>query len=69
MAKSSTNVDSLIKTTFALQVAVRSSEDAELICRKNQLTFSELMKPFCALSNNGEFTREEMVVGIVRGRK
>ena len=54
MAKSSQSVESLIKSTFALQVAVRCTEEVELACHKNNLSFSELLKPFCALSNNGE---------------
>lgn len=54
MAKSCQSVESLIKSTFALQVAVRCTEKAEAACRKNHLRFSEMLKPFCALSNNGE---------------
>lgn len=54
MAKSSSSVESLIKKTYALQVAVRCTEEAELICGKNNLKFFELLRPFCGLSNNGE---------------
>lgn len=54
MAKSTQSVESLIKSTFALQVAVRGTEEVELACRKNNLKLSEMLKPFCALSNNGE---------------
>ena len=55
MAKSSVSVESLIKSTYALQVAVRCTDDVELICRKNQLKVCEMLKPFCALSNNCEY--------------
>ena len=54
MAKSSCGIETLIKTTFPLQVAVRCSEEVEFTCQKNNLSFSEMLKPFCALSNNGK---------------
>lgn len=54
MAKSCQSVESLIKSTFALQVAVRCTEEVEIACRKNHLQFCEMLRPFCALSNNGE---------------
>lgn len=54
MAKSGQSVESLVKSTFALQVAVRCTEEVEIMCRKNNLRFCEMLKPFCALSNNGE---------------
>lgn len=56
MAKSSQSVESLIKSNFALQVAIRCTEEAQLTCGKNHLRFCEMMRPFCALSNNGEYS-------------
>lgn len=61
MAKSPQSVESLIKSAFALQVAVRCTEEVEFTCRKNSLSFSELLRPFCALSNNGEFITKDFV--------
>ena len=65
MAKSSQSVESLIKSTFALQVAVRCTEEVEMACRKNNLKFSEMLKPFCALSNNGEYTMGQCYDGKI----
>jgi hypothetical protein len=41
-----------IQDTFCPQVAVLCSYDAEVVCRKNALTFVELVQPFCRY--NGE---------------
>jgi trafficking protein particle complex subunit 8 len=41
-----------IQDTFSPIVTVSCSYDAEIICRKNNLTFVELVQPFCRL--NGE---------------
>jgi len=41
-----------IQDTFCPQVAVLCSYDAEVVCRKNALTFVELVQPFCRF--NGE---------------
>lgn len=41
-----------IQDTFCPQVAVLCSYDAEVVCRKNSLTFVELVQPFCRY--NGE---------------
>lgn len=57
MAQSGQTVEALIKSAFALQVAVRSTEGAEAICKKNRLSFTELMRPFCQLSTQGELHR------------
>jgi len=42
-----------IQDTFCPQVAVLCSYDAEVVCRKNALTFVELVQPF-AFGFNGE---------------
>lgn len=49
MAQSSESIEALIKNAFALQIAVRTTEDADAICRKNHLTFPELLAPFSQL--------------------
>lgn len=41
-----------IQDTFCPQVAALCSYDAEITCRKNALTFVELVQPFCR--HNGE---------------
>ena len=45
-----------IQDTFCPQVAVLCSYDAEVVCRKNSLTFVELVQPFCRF--NGESIKE-----------
>jgi len=54
MARSPQSVDTLLKSTFPIQVAVRTTDAVEQICSKNNLRFFELLKPFSALSNNGK---------------
>ena len=72
MARSSQSVESLLRATFPIQVAVRTTEAVEQICSKNNLKFFELLKPFCGLSNNGElvnafYTKCKAVVCEERG--
>ena len=43
-----------IQDTFCPQVAVLCSYDAEVICRKNSLTFVELVQPFCRFSGESK---------------
>ena len=54
MAQSLQSIESLIKSAFALQVAVQCAEDVEVICKKNSLTFAELLRPFSQLNTQGE---------------
>ena len=42
-----------VQDAFAPQVAVLCSHDAELVCKKNSLTFVELTQPFCRLNAEG----------------
>uniref|UniRef100_H2Z0H9 Trafficking protein particle complex subunit 8 n=1 Tax=Ciona savignyi TaxID=51511 RepID=H2Z0H9_CIOSA len=43
--------DSFIKTTFGPRVAVLCSQDAEIISRRNNLSFAELIRPFCSINS------------------
>jgi hypothetical protein len=52
MAQRIKNEVEFIQDTFCPQVAVLCSYDAEVVCRKNSLTFVELVQPFCRY--NGE---------------
>ena len=47
-----------IQDTFCPQVAVLCSYDAEVVCRKNALTFVELVQPF-AFGFNGESNKKD----------
>jgi hypothetical protein len=55
MAQSTRSVESLVKLTYALQIATRCSEDAEQICKKNHLTFPDLLRPFSVVSEKGKY--------------
>ena len=44
-----------VQDTFCPQVAVLCSYDAEVVCRKNSLTFVELVQPFCRYTGESKF--------------
>lgn len=54
MAQSLHNIEVIIKKTYALQVAVRCTPPAEAVCRKNNLTFCDLLEPFSHLSTQSK---------------
>lgn len=56
MAKLKWDNHEFISNSFSPQIAVASTSSAEAICRKNALTFIELLTPFCKLSTEGKFT-------------
>jgi len=41
-----------LRDTFSPTIAVLTSEDAEIVCQKNDLSFVEMIRPFCQLSND-----------------
>nr|XP_002129871.1 trafficking protein particle complex subunit 8-like [Ciona intestinalis] len=43
--------DGFIKSTFGPRVAVLCSQDAEIISKRNNLSFAELIRPFCSINN------------------
>ena len=45
------STDGFIKTLFGPRVAVLCSQDAEIISRRNNLSFAELIRPFCTINN------------------
>ncbi|UJR31903.1 hypothetical protein I4U23_019377 [Adineta vaga] len=49
MAQTKKSVSEFIQDAFCPTIAVLCSYDAESICRKNNLTFAELIQPFCRL--------------------
>lgn len=51
-----------IQDSFCPQVAVLCSYDAEVICRKNALTFVELVQPFCRF--NGESNNFQNLIKV-----
>ncbi|XP_067086412.1 trafficking protein particle complex subunit 8 isoform X2 [Osmerus mordax] len=53
MAQCVQSVQEFIQDSFVPMVAVLCSEDAEKVTRKNNLNFSELLRPFCRLTSEG----------------
>ena len=54
MAQHKQSATDFIQSTFSPQVAVLTSNDAELLCQKNNLSFVQLVQPFCTLKTEGE---------------
>ena len=54
MAQSLHSVEVIVKKAYALQVAVRCTPSAESICKKNHLTFCELLEPFSELNSQSK---------------
>lgn len=55
MAQCKLTASDFIKNTFNPHVAVLCSPDAEVLCQKNNLTFVELVQPFCRLNTEGDY--------------
>lgn len=53
MAQCKQNAQEFVQDTFNPHVAVLCSRDAEVLCQKNNLTFVELVQPFCRLASEG----------------
>ena len=54
MAQCKLTAQDFIQSTFSPQVAVLCSSDAELLCQKNNLSFVQLVQPFCRLTTEGD---------------
>ncbi|XP_050396209.1 trafficking protein particle complex subunit 8 isoform X1 [Patella vulgata] len=50
MAKCKQTAEEFIQNTFSPHVAVLCSAEAEVLCQKNNLTFVQLVQPFCRLA-------------------
>lgn len=53
MANCKQTVHEFIQNTYSPMVAVLCSSDAEAVCQKNNLSFIELVQPFCKLTSEG----------------
>ncbi|XP_076818289.1 trafficking protein particle complex subunit 8-like [Clavelina lepadiformis] len=51
MSQCSQSTDGFIKTLFGPRVGVLCSQDAEIISRRNNLSFAELIRPFCTINS------------------
>ena len=67
MAQCKQNAQEFVQNTFNPHLAVLCSPDAEVLCQKNNLTFVELVQPFCRLTSEGDhvFIIENSVTGIL----
>lgn len=53
MAQCSQSAREFIQNTFGPTVAVACSHDAEVLAQKNNLSFVEMVRPFCRLTSEG----------------
>ncbi|KAI8746612.1 trafficking protein particle complex subunit 8 [Biomphalaria glabrata] len=51
MSQCKESASEFIQNTFSPHIAVLCSADAQLLCQKNNLTFVQLIQPFCRLSS------------------
>ena len=56
MAQCQQTAEEFILDVFSPLVAVLCSADVESVCQKNNLSFVELIQPFCRLSTEGNQT-------------
>uniref|UniRef100_A0A673VY13 Trafficking protein particle complex subunit 8 n=1 Tax=Salmo trutta TaxID=8032 RepID=A0A673VY13_SALTR len=66
MAQCVQSVQEFIQDSFVPMVAVLCSEDAEKLTRKNNLNFSELLRPFCRLTSEGHMRDPNNQVQVVK---
>ncbi|CAB1324026.1 unnamed protein product, partial [Coregonus sp. 'balchen'] len=66
MAQCVQSVQEFIQDSFVPMVAVLCSEDAEKVTRKNNLNFSELLRPFCRLTSEGHTRDPNNQVQVVK---
>jgi len=72
MAQCRQSASEFIRDAYSPMVAVLASQDAERICHKNNLSFTELIQPFCRLSaeaqirdpNNTPHTLNHLSIGV-----
>lgn len=53
MAQCKESASEFIQDVFSPMVAVLCSSDVQTVCQKNDLTFVELIQPFCRLNAEG----------------
>ncbi|XP_061094723.1 trafficking protein particle complex subunit 8 isoform X1 [Conger conger] len=69
MAQCVQSVQEFIQDSFVPMVAVLCSEDAEKVTRKNNLNFSELVRPFCRLTSEGHMRDPNNQIQLVKNLK
>ena len=66
MAQCTENAFEFIQSAFCPMVAVMCSEDVEKVCQKNNLSFVEMVRPFCHLTSEGNFIEITASWGPIR---
>ncbi|TMS20849.1 trafficking protein particle complex subunit 8 isoform X1 [Larimichthys crocea] len=66
MAQCLQSVQEFVQDSFVPMVAVLCSEEAERVTRKNNLTFAELLRPFCRLTSEGHIRDPNNQVLVVK---
>ncbi|XP_060083234.1 trafficking protein particle complex subunit 8-like [Ylistrum balloti] len=69
MAQCKQTAQEFIQNTFNPHVAVLCSPDAEVLCQKNNLTFVELVQPFCHLTTEAHIRDPNNVPHCIRHLK
>ncbi|CAI9716399.1 particle complex subunit 8-like isoform X1 [Octopus vulgaris] len=69
MAQCKQTAQEFIQNTFSPQVAVLCSADAEHLCQKNNLTFVELVQPFCRLNSEAHIRDPNNVLHSIHNLK
>ncbi|RXM29241.1 Trafficking protein particle complex subunit 8 [Acipenser ruthenus] len=69
MAQCLQSVQEFIQDSFVPMVAVLCSEDAEQVTRKNNLNFSELVRPFCRLTSEGHMRDPNNQIQVIKNLK
>ncbi|XP_058494315.1 trafficking protein particle complex subunit 8 isoform X2 [Solea solea] len=66
MAQCVQSVQEFVQDSFVPMVAVLCSDEAERVTRKNNLTFAELLRPFCRLTSEGHIRDPNNQVQVVK---
>ncbi|XP_023679383.2 trafficking protein particle complex subunit 8 isoform X1 [Paramormyrops kingsleyae] len=69
MAQCLQSVQEFVQDSFVPMVAVLCSEYAEKVTRKNNLNFSELVRPFCRLTSEGHMRDPNNQIHVVKNLK
>ncbi|XP_035380054.1 trafficking protein particle complex subunit 8 isoform X1 [Electrophorus electricus] len=67
MAQCAQSVQEFVQDSFVPTVAVLCSADAERVTRRNNLSFPELLRPFCRLTSEGHLRDPNNLVVVVKG--
>ncbi|KAM7012962.1 LOW QUALITY PROTEIN: trafficking protein particle complex subunit 8 [Tautogolabrus adspersus] len=66
MAQCVQSVQEFVQDSFVPMVAVLCSEEAERVTRKNNLSFAELLRPFCRLTSEGHIRDPNNQMQVVK---